>query len=87
MYVSEVDDSNVVCHGWLVYHNSATLHQLFREEGESGCFKSLSWQIIPSILSKLLTDPDPVKAQRVMMAMLQMKKIESAKLQQAYKGK
>lgn len=47
----------------------------------------VSWQIVPTILNKLLSDPDPVKAQRVMAAMLQMKKIDSAKLQQAYEGK
>jgi predicted 3-demethylubiquinone-9 3-methyltransferase (glyoxalase superfamily) len=44
----------------------------------------LSWQIIPTILGKLLTDKDPAKAQRVMQAMLQMKKIDIARLKQAY---
>jgi predicted 3-demethylubiquinone-9 3-methyltransferase (glyoxalase superfamily) len=43
----------------------------------------LSWQIVPSILSKLLNDPDPKKSQRVMQAMLQMKKINIAALQKA----
>jgi predicted 3-demethylubiquinone-9 3-methyltransferase (glyoxalase superfamily) len=44
----------------------------------------LSWQIIPSILPKLLGDKDPGKSASVMRAMLQMKKIDSKKLQQAY---
>jgi len=44
----------------------------------------LSWQIIPTILGKLLRDKDPVKAKRVMDAMLQMSKIDIAALQQAY---
>ena len=44
----------------------------------------LSWQIIPTILGKLLGDKDPTKAQRVMQAMLQMKKIDIARLKQAY---
>jgi predicted 3-demethylubiquinone-9 3-methyltransferase (glyoxalase superfamily) len=44
----------------------------------------LSWQVIPSVLGKLLHDPDPEKAQRVMGAMLQMSKIDIAALQQAY---
>jgi predicted 3-demethylubiquinone-9 3-methyltransferase (glyoxalase superfamily) len=44
----------------------------------------LSWQIIPTILGKLLRDKDPAKAQRVMQAMLQMKKIDIARLKQAY---
>ena len=44
----------------------------------------LSWQIIPSALGKLLGDKDPAKANRVMMAMLQMDKIDIQGLQQAY---
>lgn len=44
----------------------------------------LSWQIIPPILGKLLTDKDREKANRVMQAMLQMGKIEIKKLQEAY---
>jgi predicted 3-demethylubiquinone-9 3-methyltransferase (glyoxalase superfamily) len=44
----------------------------------------VTWQIIPTILGKLLSDPDPIKAQRVMQAMLKMVKIDSALLQQAY---
>jgi predicted 3-demethylubiquinone-9 3-methyltransferase (glyoxalase superfamily) len=45
----------------------------------------LSWQIIPSILPKLLQDKDPEKSKRVMNAMLQMKKIDIKTLKQAYK--
>ncbi|MGE0128808.1 MAG: VOC family protein [Blastocatellales bacterium] len=44
----------------------------------------LSWQIIPSVLGKLLQDKNPAKAQRVMEAMLQMSKIDIKTLQQAY---
>jgi predicted 3-demethylubiquinone-9 3-methyltransferase (glyoxalase superfamily) len=47
----------------------------------------VSWNIVPTILGKLLSDPDPIKSQRVMRAMLQMKKIEIKGLQQAYEGK
>jgi len=46
----------------------------------------VSWQIIPSALPKLMGDPDRAKASRVMQAMLQMKKIDIAKLQQAAAG-
>lgn len=46
----------------------------------------LSWQIVPAILGQLLSDPDPRKSQRVMKAMLQMKKIEINELEKAYKG-
>jgi predicted 3-demethylubiquinone-9 3-methyltransferase (glyoxalase superfamily) len=37
----------------------------------------LSWQIVPTILSEMVTDSDPKKAERVMQAMLQMKKSTS----------
>jgi predicted 3-demethylubiquinone-9 3-methyltransferase (glyoxalase superfamily) len=43
----------------------------------------LSWQVVPTILSKLLSDPDPKKSQRVMHAMLQMKKIDIPTLEKA----
>jgi predicted 3-demethylubiquinone-9 3-methyltransferase (glyoxalase superfamily) len=44
----------------------------------------LSWQIVPTILGKLMSNPDPEKSKRVMMAMLQMDKIDIETLQQAY---
>jgi predicted 3-demethylubiquinone-9 3-methyltransferase (glyoxalase superfamily) len=59
------------------------------EEGPCGWLKDrygLSWQIIPSRLTELLADPDPETSQRVMAAMLQMKKIEIAQLEQAAAG-
>ena len=46
----------------------------------------LSWQIVPTVLPELLSDPDPVKSQRVMRAMLQMTKIDIAKLRATYAG-
>jgi predicted 3-demethylubiquinone-9 3-methyltransferase (glyoxalase superfamily) len=59
------------------------------EEGPCGWLKDkfgLSWQVIPTILGKLMQDEDTEKAGRVMKAMLQMKKIDIAKLQEAYDG-
>lgn len=47
----------------------------------------LSWQIVPKQLGEYLSDPDKEKAGRVMQAMLQMKKIEIAKLKKAYEAK
>jgi predicted 3-demethylubiquinone-9 3-methyltransferase (glyoxalase superfamily) len=44
----------------------------------------LSWQITPTLLMKLMADPNPKKANAVMQAMLQMQKIEIAPLQKAY---
>ena len=60
------------------------------EESRCGWLKDkhgLSWQIVPTILVKLLQDKDPVKAKRVMEAMLQMNKIDIKKLKQAYEQK
>jgi len=57
------------------------------EEGPCGWLKDrfgVSWQIIPTALGEMLSDPNPSKAQRVMEAMLKMKKIELPVLQQAY---
>jgi len=56
------------------------------EEGPCGWLKDkfgLSWQIVPTALPELLADPDPEKAQRVMQAMLSMKKIEIDGLERA----
>jgi len=56
------------------------------EEGPCGWLKDrfgLSWQIVPTALPELLSDPDPERAQRVMAAMLTMKKIEIDALERA----
>jgi predicted 3-demethylubiquinone-9 3-methyltransferase (glyoxalase superfamily) len=44
----------------------------------------LSWQIIPTALMRLMSDPDPKKSARVMQAMLQMDKIDIQRLQDAH---
>jgi predicted 3-demethylubiquinone-9 3-methyltransferase (glyoxalase superfamily) len=57
------------------------------EESQCGWLKDkfgLSWQIVPAALSRYLGDPDPAKAQRVMQAMLRMRKIIVADLDRAY---
>lgn len=43
----------------------------------------LSWQIVPTILPKLLRDPNPAKANAALQAMLQMDKLDIPRLQQA----
>jgi predicted 3-demethylubiquinone-9 3-methyltransferase (glyoxalase superfamily) len=56
------------------------------EESQCGWLKDkygLSWQIVPTALPQLLGDPDPVKAQSVMQAMLRMKKLDVAALRRA----
>ena len=58
-------------------------------ESQCGWLKDkfgLSWQVTPTILSKLVKDKDRAKAERVMKAMLQMKKIDIATLEKAAAG-
>jgi predicted 3-demethylubiquinone-9 3-methyltransferase (glyoxalase superfamily) len=57
------------------------------EPGVCGWLKDkfgVSWQIIPTVLPELLRDKDTERANRVMNAMLQMKKIDIAGLREAY---
>jgi len=57
------------------------------EEGQCGWLKDkfgLSWQVVPSVVPKLMQDPDPEKSKRVMQAIFQMKKIDIARLMRAH---
>jgi predicted 3-demethylubiquinone-9 3-methyltransferase (glyoxalase superfamily) len=59
------------------------------QESQCGWLKDkfgLSWQIVPRALGELMSDPDPVKSQRVMEAMLKMVKLDVAGLQRASAG-
>src|SRR5688572_24051077 len=52
-------------------------------EGPCGWLKDkfgLSWQIVPTVMNELMSDPDPAKAGRTMTAMLKMKKLDIAEL-------
>lgn len=46
----------------------------------------LTWQIMPEILDIMMRDPDPIKADRVATAMLNMDKLDISELEKAYKG-
>ena len=46
----------------------------------------VSWQIVPNVLGEMLQDKDTNKRERVMEAMLQMKKIDIQGLRMAYEG-
>jgi predicted 3-demethylubiquinone-9 3-methyltransferase (glyoxalase superfamily) len=46
----------------------------------------LSWQVVPTILPELVSDPSSPQSQRAMTAMMQMKKLDIGKLQAAYEG-
>jgi predicted 3-demethylubiquinone-9 3-methyltransferase (glyoxalase superfamily) len=57
------------------------------EESMCGWLKDkygLSWQIVPTILDKLMSDPNPAKANAATQAMLKMQKLDIQALQQAY---
>jgi len=58
-------------------------------ESQCGWLKDkfgLSWQIVPANLAELMSDPDPQKSNRVMQALLKMKKLDMAALQNARTG-
>lgn len=46
----------------------------------------VSWQIVPSMLSDMVSDPDLPNGQRAMKAMMQMKKLDIVELERAYAG-
>ncbi len=47
----------------------------------------MSWQIVPTVLGEMITDPDQEKAKRVTEAMLKMIKFDIAELERAYDGR
>lgn len=60
------------------------------EESMCGWLKDrygVSWQVVPTVLSRLLSDPDPDRAQRAMQAMLGMQKLDIAALEAAADGR
>ena len=59
------------------------------QESQCGWLKDkfgFSWQIVPTALGKLMSDKDPQKANRVMEALLKMKKLDIATLEAAARG-
>lgn len=59
------------------------------QESECGWLKDrygLSWQIVPTELNDMLADADPERSERVMTAMLKMKKLDLGELRRAYEG-
>lgn len=46
----------------------------------------VSWQVVPTVLVEMLLDADKAKSERTMGALLQMKKLDIAKLKRAYAG-
>lgn len=59
------------------------------EESMCGWLKDkfgLSWQVIPTVMIDMISDPDPVKSGKAMEAMLQMKKLDIDAAKRAYEG-
>ena len=59
------------------------------QESQCGWLKDkygLSWQVVPTVLDELISDPDQAKAQRAMQAMLGMVKLDIAELRRAFDG-
>jgi len=59
------------------------------EESQCGWLKDkfgLSWQVVPTVMSDLVTGPDPEGSKRAMAAMMKMKKIDIQTIQDAYDG-
>lgn len=46
----------------------------------------VSWQVVPTVLAEMMSDPDKEKAGRAMEALLQMKKLDIAELERAFEG-
>jgi predicted 3-demethylubiquinone-9 3-methyltransferase (glyoxalase superfamily) len=60
------------------------------QEGPCGWLKDqfgLSWQVVPSAIPKMMSDPDRAKSARVMNAFMKMKKLDLASLERAYAGR
>ena len=77
----ECDSQDEIDHYWSVLTADGG------EEGPCGWLKDkygLSWQVTPAGLDNLLADPDPRKAENVMKALLQMRKLNFAALKRAY---
>jgi predicted 3-demethylubiquinone-9 3-methyltransferase (glyoxalase superfamily) len=59
------------------------------QEGPCGWLKDkygVSWQVVPTAIPRMMSDPDPAKPARVMQAFMQMKKMDIAALERAYRG-
>ncbi len=60
------------------------------QEGPCGWLKDkfgLSWQVVPSRIPQMMTDADSAKSARVMNVFMKMKKLDIARLEEAYAGK
>lgn len=82
IYQLNLDNQDEVDHYWEKLSASPEAEQCGWLKDKFG----VSWQIVPVQLGQLISGPDPVKSQKIMKAMLQMKKLDIAALQRAYPG-
>ena len=78
--------SNLVNHNASNMINTATKKIFVETYGWLKDKYGLSWQIVPTVLAKMMQDKDVKKTDRVMKAILQMKKIDIKGLKKAYGG-
>lgn len=78
-YVVNCETQEEVDHFWNAFSDGGEIQQCGWVIDRFG----VAWQVVPSILGKLTSDPDPEKVKRVMHAMLQMKKLDIEGLKKA----
>jgi len=81
-FVVNCETQAEVDHFWEKLSDGGTIQQCGWLQDKFG----ISWQIVPTALGKLMSDPDPQKTSRVMQALMQMIKIDIQGLEQAYRG-
>lgn len=81
-FVVDCDTQEEVDYYWEKLGDGGTYNQCAWLDDKFG----VTWQIVPKQLGELLSNPDPVRAGRVMQAMMQMQKIDIAGLQRACDG-
>lgn len=81
-FVVTCETQHEVDHFW----NKLSADPAFEQCGWLKDKYGVSWQIVPTILGKIASDPDKEKSRRAMAAMMQMKKLDIAALERAYQG-
>lgn len=79
-FVVNCDDQAEIDRLWDALSEGGTIEQCGWLEDRYG----VSWQIVPTVLTEMMKDPDRDRARRVTEAMLQMKKLDLAELERTY---
>ena len=81
-FMVNCDDQAEIDRLWAALSKGGTVEQCGWLKDRYG----VSWQIVPTVLGEMMTDPDRARAKRVAEAMLKMVKLDIATLRQAYSG-